>query len=253
MKAVGSKAVKTLAGVAGVHEAAKKFGENLGQILYHEEVLKSAMESWEKADKDLQRIDRLMQNCKGDKTEPKKQEEPKADQTPEPTKPTPPKEPKPRTDTPPAKEQPTEEPTTPEPGDEEPPISPPPPVSEPRQVGLPYSPEECGCEKSKSISISSAGLSDLQAGVKNIGDCVEKFNSSSLTDYSNALKELAALADTLQASADSNPSLFEVKAKEAKPQLDSLIERTRSYDKAGKTFLNSLRNALSLYPPEWMF
>jgi hypothetical protein len=237
LKAVGSKAVKTLAGVSGVHEAAKKFGENLGEILYHEEVLKSAMESWDKADKDLKRIDGLMQNCKGDKTEPKKQEEPKGDQTPEPTKPIPPKEPKPRTDTPPAKEQPTEEPVAPEPGDEEPPVSPPPPASEPRQVGLPYSPEECGCEKSKSISISSAGLSDLQAGVKNIGNCVEKFNSISVTDYSNALKELSALTDTLQVVADGNPSLFEVKAKEAKPQLDSLIERTKSYDETGKTFL----------------
>ncbi len=31
--------------------------------------------------------------------------------------------------------------------------------------------------------------------------------------------------------------MFEVKAKEAKPKLDLLIERTKSYDKAGKTFL----------------
>jgi len=237
LKALGTGVTKGLVGAMGVHEAAKKFGDNLGQIILHESQLKDAMESWEKADKDKQRIDRLMQNCKGDKTEPKKQEEPKADQTPEPTKPTPPKEPKPKTDTPPPKEPPTEEPITPEPGDEEPPISPPPPTSEQRQVGLPYSPEDCGCGKTKGIGISAKDIADIQAGTKNLGDCVEKFNSISVTDYSNTLKELSELTDTLQAAADGNPSMFEVKAKEAKPRLDSLIERTKSYDEAGKSFI----------------
>ena len=79
-------------------------------------------------------------------------------------------------------------------------ISPPPPTSEPRQVGLPYSPEECGCEKTKSISVSSAGFSELQAGIKNLGDCVEKFNSIAVTDYSNTLTELSALSDSLRTS-----------------------------------------------------
>ncbi|MFZ0473301.1 MAG: hypothetical protein WAL94_11855, partial [Bacteroidales bacterium] len=118
-----------------------------------------------------------------------------------------------------------------------PPIPPTPPTSEPRQVGLPYSPEDCGCGKAKSISISSAGISALQAGIKNIGDCVEKFNSIAVTDYSNTLKELAALTDTLKTAADKDPAIFQVKAKEAKPQLDSLIERTKSYGEAGQTFL----------------
>ncbi|MFZ2285375.1 MAG: hypothetical protein WAV93_00140 [Bacteroidales bacterium] len=243
MGQLGGEAVSTLVGIVEVGEAGYKFGENVAQILGHENDIKNAMESWDKADKDLKRIDRLIQNCKGDKTEPPKQEQPKADQTPvptdqtPPTEPTPPVEPKPKTDTPPAKEQPTEEPTPPEPGDEEPPISPPPPTSEPRQVGLPYSPEECGCDKTKNISLSSAGFSALQAGIKNIGDCVEKFNSISVTDYSNALKELSALSDTLKTAVDGDPAIFGVKAKEAKPKLDSLIERTKSYDEAGKIFL----------------
>jgi hypothetical protein len=231
-----------ITGVAEVYQAAKRFGENAGEILKHEEVLKSAMESWEKANRDLKRIEQLQQICKGDKTEPQKQEEPKADQTPEPNKPTPPKEPKPpvepkpKTDTPPGQKPPTEQPT-PKPGDEEPPVSPPPPTSEPRQVGLPYSPEECGCGKTQSISVSSAGFASLQAGVKNIGDCVEKFNSIAVTDYSITLKELDALTDTLKTASGGDPAIFKVKAKEAKPRLDSLIERTKSYDEAGKTFL----------------
>ena len=227
----------TLVNLESIAEAADRFYKNIAEIELHEEAMKSAFESYEKALKALEDVVKRQQICKRDKTQPQKTEEPKADQTPESTKPTPPKEPEPKTDTPPAKEQPTEEPTTPEPGDEEPPISPPPPTSEPRQVGLPYSPEECGCEKTKSIGVSSADFSTLEAGIKNIGECVEKFNSISVTDYSNTLKELAALADTLKSAADKDPAAFEVKAKETKPKLDSLIERTKSYDEAGQTFI----------------
>ncbi len=149
---LGSKVIRALSlGVAEVQQAAQRFGENIGQILDHEDVLKSAMENWEKADKDLKRIEQLQQICKGDKTEPQKQEEPKADQTPEPTEPTPATEPKPTrlkpSPTPPEGAANGRTHSHREPGDEEPPISPPPPTSEPRQVGLPYSPEECGCEQ----------------------------------------------------------------------------------------------------------
>lgn len=234
---IWGETVSTLIGLTEVAQAADRFYENIGEIKLHENALKSALESYEKALKALEDVVRRQEICKGDKTQPQQQEEPKADQTPEPTKPTPPPEPKPKTDTPPAKEQPTEEPTTPEPGDEEPPVPPTTPTGETRQVGLPYSPEECGCEELKSIGLSSAGFSALQAGIKNLGDCVEKFNSISVTDYSSTLKELAALADTLKAAADEDPAIFGVKAKEAKPQLDSLIERTKSYGEAGKTFL----------------
>ena len=234
---IWGETVGTLIGLAEVGEAANRFYENIGEIKLQENALKSALESYEKAMKAVEDVVRRQQICKGDKSEPKKQEEPKADQSPEPTKPTPPTEPKPKTDTPPVKDQPTEEPVTPEPGDEEPPVPPTTPAGETRQVGLPYSPEECGCEESKSISISSAGISALQAGIKNIGDCVEKFNSISVTDYTNALNELSALTDTLKSAADEDPAIFGVKAKEAKPKLDSLIERTKSYGEAGQTFL----------------
>lgn len=238
---LGGKVIGAIFGVAEVQQAAQRFGENIGQILYHEDVLKSAMENWEKADKDLKRIEQLQQICKDDKTEPQKKEEPKADQTPKPADPAPkPAEPTPKpTEPSPA---PTEEPPAVEPAEGETPgeggeISPPPPTSEPRQVGLPYSPEECGCDKTKEISVSSADFSTLQAGIKNIGDCVEKFNSTAVPDYANTLKELSALTDTLKVAADGDPEIFRVRSTEAKPQLDSLIERTKSYEEAGKTFL----------------
>ncbi len=201
---LGGETMSASVGVVEVQESAARFADNIGKILYHEDVLKSALESWEKADRAFKEVERLQRICKGDKTEPQKQEEPKADQTPEPTDPTPstdpkpPADPKPKTETPPAKKQPTEDPTAPEPEGEEPPISPPPPTSEPRQVGLPYSPEECGCDKTKAISISSADFSTLQAGIKNIGDCVEKFNSIAVTDYSSTLTELSALSELIE-------------------------------------------------------
>jgi hypothetical protein len=237
---IWGETVSTLIGLAEVGEAADRFYENIGEIKLQEDILKSALESYDKALKALEDVVRRQQICKRDKTQPQEQEEPKADQPPKPPEPTPPTEPKPKTDTPPAKEQPTEEPVTPEPGDEEPPIPPTPPAREPRQVGLPYSPDECGCGNAKSISISSAGISALQTGLKNIGDCVEKFNSISVTDYSSTLKELSALTDTLKSAADEDPAIFMLKAKEAKPQLDSLIKRTKSYDEAGKTFLKQV-------------
>jgi outer membrane biosynthesis protein TonB len=240
LKALGTHVTKALVGAMGVHEAAKKFGDNIAQIIAGENDLKNTMESWDKAYKDLQRIDRLQQNCKGDKTEPEKKEEPKTDQTPEPTKPTPPKKPEPKTETPPAKEQPTEEPTPQEPGDEEPPVSPPPPTSEPRQVGLPYSPSECGCNSSKGLTVSPEGFAAIGTGMKNLGDCVDKFNTVTLADYQQALQKMSEMSDSLTVAANSGPAEFMVKAKEAKPQLDALIKRTKSYDEAGRTFLKQV-------------
>jgi hypothetical protein len=85
--------------------------------------------------------------------------------------------------------------------------------------------------------VSSEGFSTLHAGVKNIGDCVEKFNSISVTDYLNTLNELAAVTGALKAAVNEDAAIFEIKAKEVKPQLDDLIKRTKDYDVAGKTFL----------------
>lgn len=236
-KEINGKIAGAIVGVGEVYHAAKRFGENAGEILKHEAVLKSAMENWDKADKDLKRIEKLRQICKGDKTEPQKTEEPKAEPTPDPADPKPPVDPKPKTDPPPAQEPLTGDPEPPAPGDEEPPISPPPPTSELRQVGLPYSPGECGCDNTKAISVSSEGFSTLQTGIKNIGDCVENFNSVSVTDYLNTLNELSDVTDKLNAAAEGDPAIFEVKAKEVKPQLDSLIERTKAYDAAGRSFM----------------
>jgi hypothetical protein len=233
---IWGEAASTLVGLGEVAAAADRFYENIAEIQLHEEALKSALESYEKALKALEDVVRRQQICKRGETKPQKKEEPKAEPTPKPADPKPPVDPKPKTDTPPAQKPPTE-PSTPKPGNDEPPVSPPPPTSEPKQVGLPYSPEECGCDKPKDISVSSEGFSTLQAGVRNIGDCVENFNKTSVNVYANTLRELSALTDSLKVATDGDPEILRAKSTKAKPRLDSLIEKIKSYDEAGKAFL----------------
>lgn len=67
--------------------------------------------------------------------------------------------------------------------------NPEPPQTPPKQVGLPYEPSSCGCSETKELTSNSNGLSTLGAGIKNLGDCVDKFTSTALTDYQSALQD----------------------------------------------------------------
>ncbi len=235
---LGGELVNTLVGVVEVGEAGLEFGEKLGQILGHENKMKGALENFEQADKNFKEVERLQRICKGNTEEPKKQEPPKTDNPPKPDEPTPtPKDPtpttkpKPKEDNPPA-----QEPTPDEPGQPEPPDNPPTTIK-PTQVALPYQPSDCGCRKQKAIGYTANEIAKIESGTKNLGDCVDRFTKTSLSDYSDALTELSELTKSLQAGAGEKPEVFLKQAKEAKPQLDSLILRVREYDEAGKTFL----------------
>jgi hypothetical protein len=241
---LGGELVNTLVGVVEVGEAGYEFGEKLGQILGHESTMKGALENFEQADKNFKEVERLQRICKGNTEEPKKQEPPKTDNppkpdepTPTPTEPTPTTKPKPKEDNPPAQEPTGDEPTPDEPGKTEPPDNPP-PTTKPTPVALPYQPSDCGCRKQKGIGANSAGIATLGTGIKNLGDCVDRFTKTSVADYSDALTELSELTKSLQTGAGDKPDMFLKQAKEAKPQLDSLILRVRAYDEAGKTFLS---------------
>ncbi len=243
LKAVGSSATKALVGVMGVHEAAKEFGENIGEILEHEEVLEVQEKGYEEAMENLKRIEKRQQFCKNGTGQPQAKEQPKSDQTPKSSEPTPPKDPTPTPKPKPTTgEQPNPtEPTPAEPksgdeviGDPEPPTVP------PRQVGLPYEPSDCGCGQSKDLTIKSADFSKLGIGMKNLGDCVEKFRSTTLTDYQLSLQEISELTDSLSTTLKSDAAEFLVKAKASKPRLDELVSRVRSYDKAGNEFLKKM-------------
>ncbi len=240
---LGGELVNTLVGVVEVGEAGLEFGEKLGQILGHENKMKGALENFEQADKNFKEVERLQRICKGNTEEPKKQEPPKTDNPPKPDEPTPTTKdptpttkPKPKEDNPPAQEPTGDEPTPDEPGQTEPPDNPPTTIK-PTQVALPYQPSDCGCRKQKAIGYTANEIAKIESGTKNLGDCVDRFTKTSLSDYSDALTELSELTKSLQAGAGEKPEVFLKQAKEAKPQLDSLILRVREYDEAGKTFL----------------
>ncbi len=241
LKALGSSVTKAAAGAVGVHEAAKKFGDNVGEILKHEDVMEGLDKNYEKAMRDLDRITKRQQFCKGDTEKPKSKEQPKSDQTPKPKEPTPPIDPTPKPDPTKGDQPKPAEPTPTEPtsddeviGDPEPPIVP------PKQVGLPYEPAACGCDQSKELTVKSADFATLGKGIKNLGDCVENFRSTSLTDYQNSLQEISVLTDSLLTALETNAAEFQVKAKSSNPRLGELVSQVKTYDKAGNDFLKKM-------------
>ncbi len=241
---LGGELVNTLVGVVEVGEAGLEFGEKLGKLIGHEGTMKEAMKNFDQADKNFKEVERLQRICKGNTEEPKKQEPPKTDNPPKPDEPTPTTKdptpttkPKPKEDNPPAKDPTGEEPTPDQPGQPEPPDNPP-PTTPPRQVALPYQPSDCGCRKQKSIGITANDVEKIETGTKNLGDCVDRFTKTAVADYSDALTQMSELTKSLQSGAKDKPELFLKQAKDAKPQLDSLILRVREYDEAGKTFLS---------------
>lgn len=235
------KSLSAAIGVAEVQQAAQKFGENIGEILKHEDVMEGLTENYEKAMRDLDRITKRLNMCKGETEQPKSKEQPKSDPTPKPTDPSPPKNPTPNQDPVTGDQSQPTEPIPAEPtADDEVLVDPEPPTIPPKQVGLPYEPEDCGCGKTKDLTVKSADFSALSVGMKKLGECVEDFKTTSLADYQLALQEMSALTDTLSTALKTNTEAFLVKAKASKPRLDELVSHVKSYDKAGTEFLNKM-------------
>ncbi len=230
------KSASAAIGVAEAQGAAQKFADNLNQTIDFERAVKNALETFEKCNKDLEKYTRLQQICRGEKPQPSQKEAPKTEPKPDPTKPTPPVTPATKTEEPPVQKSQTEEPTA----DDEVLDDPEPPVTPPRQVGLPYEADDCGCEKSKDLTVKSTDFSMLEVGMKNLGECVEAFRSTSLTDYQQALEELSSLTESLTGILNTDADAFLLKAKESMPQLDSIVNRIKAYDEAGGAFMKKM-------------
>ncbi|NEW81947.1 MAG: hypothetical protein GZ094_06245 [Mariniphaga sp.] len=234
-------AASALMGIIDVQKAAQKFGDNWSNLRDYQNLVKDALATFEKADKDLQKYIRLQEICKGEKPVPPKKDVPKTEPKPEPIKPKTLTKPTPKTEVPTVEQSQTNVSTPSEPStDDEIMVDPERPVVPPRQVGLPYEPGDCGCENSKEVAASSAGFSTLASGIQNLGNCVGNFRSSTLTDYQQALQELSALTDSLTTTLKSDATTFLVKAKESKPRLDAIVNRIKVYDKAGNEFLKKM-------------
>jgi len=235
------KSVSAAIGILEVQQAAQKFADNMGEILRHDDAMEGRMKNYEYAMRNFDRFSKRLNVCKAGTEKPQAKEQPKSDPTPKPSDPKTPKEPTPKPE-PTTGEQPKTPETTPdEPtADDEILVDPEPPTVPPKQVGLPYEPSDCGCDKSKELTVKSTDFSTLGTGLKNLGDCVENFRSTSLTDYQLALKEISQLTDSLSSALKSDAEVFLVKAKGSKPRLDKLVLRVKSYDKTGSEFLKTM-------------
>jgi len=239
------------------HHAATEFGKSLGSMLGVADQLEAndkLIDQWREKKHDVVRRKKLCREG-GEPAPPVPPEPPK--------KPQPPKK-----DQPPKKgEPPTTEPPTPtEPPSEEPgePPSPPPPTSEPRHFALPYNEADCGCQstggKGQAIGIGKAGSSgkstrggqagkssgkgpvlgakastpgEIRQGLTNLGSCVEQFKDGPLAEYQKTLDEWNAILSELQSTASApQPS----GRQESIKRLESLIGRTKDFDKAGHEF-----------------
>jgi len=199
------------------------------------------MDNYEQAMRNFDRITKRLNVCKAGTEQPKSKEQSKSDPTPKPTEPKTPKEPTPKPEPMTGEQTKTSEPIPTEPtADDEILVDPEPPTVPPKQVGLPYEPTDCGCEKAKDLTVKSSDFSKLGVGMKNLGKCVDDFMSISVTDYQLAIQEMSVLTDSLSTTLKTNAEDFLVKAKASKTRLDGLVSRVKSYDKAGTEFLKTM-------------
>lgn len=75
------------------------------------------------------------------------------------------------------------------------------------------------------------------AGMKNPGTCVKNFSEGPLADYIKALEEWRNVTDSLATAVSSEPSEFQTTAKETIPRIESLLQRTQWFDKAGQSYI----------------
>jgi len=235
------KSLGAIIGLAEVAVATDKFYNNVGQLIHHEDLIEKFQEILEKADKELKNIQRRQQLCGKQKDKSNDQDIPLADLKPLPKEPTAPTKPTPEAeDSPVQNPQPNEPTSNDQTADDQVLVDPEFPKPPSRQVGLSYEPSDCGCDKTKDLTAKSTDFSALGTGLKNLGECVEQFRSTSLTDCQQALEELSVLTQSLSTTLQTDAAAFLVKAKESKPQLDALVVRVKTYDETGNAFLKTM-------------
>ncbi|MBN2486871.1 MAG: hypothetical protein JXB34_12925 [Bacteroidales bacterium] len=238
---VWGKTLSAIFAADEVQKASKKFGDNIGQLLKHEEVIKEILELYEKTHRDVQAITALQQRCARQKDNTDDQDIPLAELKPIPKEQTPQSKPTPKPETPTIEQPQNNEPLAEAPeSDDDILVDPEPPVIPPRMVGLPYEPADCGCNTTKNLSVKSSDFSMMGAGLHNLNECVKNFSNNVLPDYQLALKELSELTETLSATLKTDADAFLVQAKESQPQLDAIVARIKAYDNAEQVFLNQM-------------
>jgi hypothetical protein len=242
LQALGVEVPNLIAEAAELHEAAEKFGEDLGFLEGTAEKLENIrnwIDHWVRVIEDIARRKKL---CKEQAQEPKKKTDP------QPTKkdPTPTPNPKPTQQEPPTT-------TEPEPGDgdtgtSEPP-SPPPPTTSIGTRGLPYSnePGKCGCSKTASPgqiskSADSSGIADIRSGVTNLKQCTDQFSKDSLMDFTFALDDWKILLQDIDTAAKAGKAELAAASKGLGTRLNDVIGKTKDFDQAGHQFYSGFES-----------
>lgn len=246
VKLSGDKMLKSAVSANETLDAATKFGNDLGTLLATSIRLTGATQVYEQANRQVERISGLQSICrKGTKPQPKQEkypeesEKPIADATPKPNATA---KPDPTDPTQPIEETTVNDTQTEDlPAEDEVLIDPERPQIQQRQVGLPYEPGGCGCEQSRKLTANSESLSTMQSGFENLQKCVDNFSSGPVTDYIKTLKEWTKVTEDLGKAINAAPAEFEAAAKVASPIIESLLIRTKSFDEAGKSFLEEFK------------
>lgn len=243
-KAVSDAFGKSLSAAIALDEvsnAAQKVCDNASEWALTSKMIEELKKNVEKANREYDLVKSRQQLCGKKQAKTNNDDIPLADLTPIPQEQAPKQNPTPKTEQPtvqePQNDQPIPEQSTP---DDEILIDPERPPVPSTKVGLPYEPDDCGCDSTKNITATAKDFSILGAGMKNLGECVENFKSISLTDYQGALQELSTLTGSMSNLLKTDASAFLIKAKESKPQLDALVKRVKTYDEAGNAFLNKM-------------
>ncbi len=250
----GNDNQQALASAIETLQAANEFGKDLGQLIATDRRLQEAAKWAEHWNRYVEDVVRRQKICRESREQPKGTEQPRKE--PEPVRPDPEKpvptteKPKPVSEEPTAdkppvadptgKEQTGDDPAGDDPGDTD--VPPEPPVSEPAQIGLPFMPQEdCGCSRSREVTGTAAGFSELESGLVNLGKCVEDFSAGPLTEYVTTLKGWKDVSEALGTALREGPEELKKAAGEAGPRIKTLLENTKSFDEAGRAFYETFK------------
>ena len=249
---LGSDVQQAVAGLTETLSAAGKFGINLGTLMATNICLKGAAEVYEQANRQIINISLLQNICKKGNNAQQNLEQPTANsekpktshapgtetnQKPDVPKTEPEAKSTPKTEDSQGQNAESGEPTA----EDEILIDPELPPIPARQVGLPYDSGDCGCENTHSISTIKEGLTSMQNGMERLNECVDNFSKGPLTEYLTTLNDWTTLAEKLEKVVSLGTTGIESATKESVPVIESLLVRTKSFDNAGKSFLEEFK------------
>ncbi len=232
----GNRWAATCADAQDTASTAVEVGGLIGDMVGETERMAEAakwMEHWNKYIEDIVKRKKF---CRKSEQPPKEETPPKEPEKPEPKpKPDPKKTTTPKT----RPTTPREETVPPTPPGETPPPQPPP--APPRQVGLPYDPGDCGCDKELAVRQDPAGFASINMGFGNLLDCVGRLQKD-LSGYTATLQEITVAVAKLDAATKAGGAALSAAAKEAAPAIAGFSTKVKGFGTAATAFDKSFHS-----------